>query len=109
MRYFTWKFDWAQEGTDPTYVVNSTGARLEPQFSSLPVEDVNALIYGYLLYGDFDLATVSTWNVIEITATQMLAAAQELIPAATMDATGQVVFPTFASDLSNPSTPQAGE
>ena len=65
MRYFTWKFDWAQEGTDPTYVVNSTGARFAPQVSSLPVEDVNALIYGYLLYGDFDLATVSTWNVID--------------------------------------------
>ena len=96
MRYFTWKLDWAQEGTDPTYVVNSTGARLEPQFSSLPTEDVNALIYGYLLYGDFDLATVSTWNATEITGAQMLAAAQALIPAATMDATGQVLFPTPA-------------
>ena len=94
MRYFTWKLDWAQEGTDPTYTVNSTGARLEPQFSSLPTEDANALVYGYLLEGNFDLATTLTWGATEITAAQMLAAAQVLIPAATMDATGRVVFPT---------------
>jgi len=94
MRYFTWKLDWAQEGTDPTHTVNSTGARLEPQFSSLPTEDANALIYGYLLEGNFDLATTLTWGATEITAAQMLAAAQVLIPAATMDATGRVVFPT---------------
>ena len=99
MKYYTWKLKWgvnpvtgSAEGTDPTYTVNNDTVRVEPQFSIPGSAREDDLYYAICLKGSLTPSALTDWDVQEITADQILDAAQNLNPDATM-VDGIVVFP----------------
>jgi hypothetical protein len=91
MKYYTWKLKWelnpatgAEEGTDPTGSVNNDTVRVEPIFSLPAAERKDELYYAICLRGSLTPASLTDWSVTEITAADILAAAQTLDADVTM-------------------------
>jgi len=104
MKYYTWKLKWdvnpetgGSEGTDPTGLINNDSVYAQPQFATGDLQDPSTLIYVYLLQGEINPAELTDWSVTEITANEMLAAAQELEPEAVLES-GLIKFPARESD-----------
>jgi hypothetical protein len=99
MKYYTWKLKWdvnpetgGLEGTDPTGLINNDSVYAQPQFATGNLQDPSTLTYVYLLQGEINLEELTDWSVTEITANEMLAAAQELEPEAVLES-GLIKFP----------------
>ena len=104
MKYYTWKLKWELnsatgnlEGTDPTTIINNESVRAEPQFATGDLQDSNTLTYVYLLKGEIDPEQLTDWSVTEITANEMLTAAQTFEPEATLE-NGFIKFPVRESN-----------
>lgn len=99
MKYYKWKLKWevnpdtgSEEGRDPTYFVNNDDVRVEPHFYVSTDDRYTEWYYAYGIKGSLNTADLTEWSVTEITAADMLDAAQEINPDATM-VDGFVVFP----------------
>jgi hypothetical protein len=99
VKYYTWKLKWEvnpatgqEEGTDPTFTVNSDTVRIDPAFATGDLQDPATLIYCYLTKGSITPSALTGWSVTETTADAMLAAAQELDVNATLE-DGFIKFP----------------
>jgi hypothetical protein len=104
MKYYTWKLKWdvnpetgGLEGTDPTGLINNDVVYAQPQFATGDLQDPSTLIYVYLLQGEINPEELTDWSVTEITANEMLAAAQELEPEAVLE-NGLIKYPVRESD-----------
>lgn len=104
MKYYTWKLKWdvnietgGVEGTDPTGLINNDTVYAQPQFATGDLQDPSTLTYVYLLQGEINPEELTDWSVTEITADEMLAAAQELEPEAVLES-GLIKFPARESD-----------
>lgn len=91
MKYYTWKLKWelnpatgAEEGTDPTFTVNNEDVRVEPQFSIPNQIRKNELYYAICSKGSLTPSALTGWSVAEVTAAEVLAAAQTLDADVTM-------------------------
>jgi hypothetical protein len=93
MKYYTWKLKWENgEGTDPAFTVNNEDVRIEPHFATGDLQDPDTLVYCYLIKGSIDILELTEWSVTETTAEEMLSAAQEIDPEATLE-DGIIRFP----------------
>lgn len=92
MKYYTWKLKWEvnpdtgqEEGTDPTSIVNTDSVRISPIFPAGDlVADHDTLVYAILEKGTIDPSALTDWAVTEVTAEEVLAAAQAIDAGATI-------------------------
>jgi len=92
MRYATWQLNWEPNehyGSGPESVISERGGRAEGVFYTAGVHDP---IVGYV-YGDISLSELDKWNVVEITAAEVLTLAQQQNAEASLDANGRILFP----------------
>ena len=99
MKYYTWKLKWevnpatgSEEGTDPTHTVNNDVVRVEPVFSTPAATRNDELYYAVCIRGSLTPASLTDWDVKEITSAKMLEAAQTLDADVTM-VDGFLVWP----------------
>jgi hypothetical protein len=105
MKYYTWKLKWevnpttgGLEGTDPTFTVNNEDVHIGPQFATGDLQDPDTLVYCYLIKGSIDILELTEWSVTETTVEEMLTAAQEINPEATLE-DGFIRFPLLERNI----------
>jgi hypothetical protein len=100
MKYYTWKLKWevnpatgSAEGTDPTWYVNNDDVRVEPQFSIANESSrEDELYYAVCSKGSLTPSELTDWSVAEITAADVLTAAQ-ILDADVVMVDGLLVWP----------------
>ena len=99
MKYLNWKLDWSNgEGVDPTTLINSDTVRVEPQFATGNLQNVDTTVYAYWIKGDIDVTKLTKWSVKEVSLNEMFEAAQLINQDATL-VNGLVRFPVPAIEL----------
>ena len=99
MKYYTWKLKWevnpatgSEEGSDPSYTVNSESVRVEPQFYIPTGNRFTEVYYAICSKGSLTPSALTDWSVKEITSEEMLEAAKTLNEDVTM-VDGLLVWP----------------